>query len=90
MLKYVIAGDKYVNIKKQDVYQVFQVGIHSETAETLVVYISAEARVGNTLREDLMIRLGLMFLGWASRLLRRERVWVRPIQLFEEKFTELN
>lgn len=80
-LEYVLAGKRYVNLKKGTTYQVFQFGQHTETAEGFIVYVLVDRFLG------FQHRLGLFFMGLASHLLR-DRVWVRPIELFEEKFRE--
>jgi hypothetical protein len=79
-LKYVLPGQRYHEFKTQKTYQVFQVGNHSETAQNQVVYVSTENRTIKSV-------LGLLFLRLASRLID-ERVWVCPLELFEEKFVE--
>ena len=81
-IQYILPGRKYVNLKTGEIYQVFQVGSHSETDEGLIVYVPAKK--GSSFRH----RLGLLFLRFASVLLL-ERIWLRPIQLFATKFKEL-
>lgn len=80
MLKYVIPGKRYINLKKGTGYQVFQFAMHTETTEGLIIYTIADD-------EGLRHKLGLLFLRWASSLIKTT-IWARPIALFEEKFRE--
>lgn len=82
MLKYVIPGNKYINIKKGIPYQVFAFARHTETVEGFIVYVRVDI-------PNLQHKLGLLFLRWASRLIKTE-VWARPIVNFEEKFREIS
>lgn len=79
-LKRILPGQKYRNIKTQDIYQSFQIGKHSETEEKMVVYVSTQNRTLKNL-------IGLLLLQIASYLVE-EKVWIRPVELFEEKFEE--
>lgn len=81
MLRYVICGKTYTNIKTDNRYQVIHLGTHSETCENLVIYV----RTKNG--ENWKHKLALLLIGWASKLLEN-KVWVRPLGLFEEKFRE--
>jgi hypothetical protein len=80
-LQYVEPGKIYLNRKKQTLYLAIGVGNHSESAQNLVVYISAESLATRSI-------VGRMLLKWAIKLLRRETIWIRPLMLFEEKFME--
>ena len=82
-IQYTLPGHKYVNLKTGNVYQVFQLGSHSETEEGLIVYVLAKKD------SSFKHRLGLLCLRFASLLLT-ERVWLRPIESFATKFKEPN
>lgn len=81
MLKYVKPGGQYTNTESGINCQVFDVGNHSETIENLVVYVGAEES------QEIKHRLGLLLLKWASHLIQ-SKVWVEPLELFEQKFRE--
>ena len=82
-IQHILPGCKYVNLKTGNVYQVFQLGSHSETEEGLIVYVLVKK--DSSFRH----RLGLLCLRFASLLLT-ERVWLRPIESFATKFKEPN
>lgn len=76
-------GAVYRNKSRGGVYQVFDFAKHSETLEKMVVYVAVE-------QPDIWHGMGLFFLWLASGFLTPGSIWVRPVELFREKFIKRN
>lgn len=81
-LKHVATGKQYINKKTGNVYQLLFLGLHSETMENLTVYLPVHPCWRS--------KTARLLLRWAAKLLKEERVWARPLGLFEEKFDRLD
>ncbi|MBD2156216.1 DUF1653 domain-containing protein [Leptolyngbya sp. FACHB-16] len=76
-------GKRYRNLKTRGIYYVVGWGYHSESLETVIVYIAQGA--------TLWTRFWLWVMAIAARQVQEDvGVWVRPEKLFAEKFEPID
>lgn len=77
MLEKVERGKKYRNIKKGSIYYVHMLGVHSETQEKMVVYSTLDT-----------VHKPLWSPSETIQVISSE-IWIRPLELFKERFEEV-
>lgn len=81
MLRYVVPGKQYRNLKKGTIYEVLLYSTHTETAEAMILYLEVSSQWRNMLARLLFRILWRLVKGQFN-------LWNRPIMSFEEKFEE--